>query len=121
MTRTLAIRIEGIAVFAFHGVLPEERSMGQEFLVDVDLVPRSDRACDTDLLGDAVDYGAVTEAVVTRATGAPVALIEHLADELARDLLARFPLVSATVSVHKPHAPIRAAFSDVVVTVTRHA
>ena len=55
MTRTLAIRIEGIAVFAFHGVLPEERSMGQEFLVDVDLVPRSDRACDTDLLGDAVD------------------------------------------------------------------
>jgi len=121
MTRELGIRIEGIEVFAFHGVLPEEKTQGQEFVFDVELVPNSDRACDTDELDDAVDYGAITEAVVAIATAESVDLIEHLADRIASDLIARFPIESVTVSVHKPHAPIRAAFGDVIVTVTRTA
>ena len=75
MTRELGIRIEGIEVFAFHGVLPEEKAQGQEFVFDVELVPNSDRACDTDKLDDAVDYGAITEAVVAIATAEPVDLI----------------------------------------------
>ena len=96
MTRELGIRIEGIEVFAFHGVLPEEKAQGQEFVFDVELVPNSDRACDTDTLDDAVD-------------------------RIAGDLIGRFPIERVTVSVHKPHAPIRAAFGDVIVTVTRTA
>ena len=121
MTRELGIRIEGIEVFAFHGVLPEEKAKGQEFVFDVELVPNSDRACDTYTLDDAVDYGAVTEAVVALATAESVDLIEHLADRIAGDLIERFPIERVTVSVHKPHAPIRAAFGDVIVTVTRTA
>ncbi len=121
MTRELSIRIEGIEVFAFHGVLPEEKADGQDFSFDVELVPTSDRACDTDVVADAVDYGAVTEAVVAVATAASLDLLEHLADRIAVDLLARFPIRRVTVSVHKPHAPIRAAFGDVIVTVTRTA
>lgn len=121
MTRELGIRIEGIKVFAFHGVLPEEKQKGQDFVFDVEFVPNSDRACDTDALDDAVDYGAVTEAVVAIATAEPVDLIEHLADRIASDLVERFPIERVTVSVHKPQAPIRAAFGDVIVTVTRRA
>jgi dihydroneopterin aldolase len=119
VSRSLGIRIEGIAVFAHHGVLPEERRDGQDFIVDVDLVPAADRACDTDDLADAVDYAAVAEAVVAIAAGDPVQLLEHLADRIAADLLERFPLRSATVAVHKPQAPIPVAFADVVVAVTR--
>ena len=121
MTRQLAIQVVGIEVFAFHGVLPEERAQGQDFRIDVDLVPTSDRACDTDALGDAVDYGAVTECVVAIATGDPVDLIERLADLIAVDLLEAFPIERVTVAVHKPHAPIIAPFGDVVVSVTRTA
>ncbi|MGI9116062.1 MAG: dihydroneopterin aldolase [Gaiellales bacterium] len=121
MTRQLGIRIEGIEVFAFHGVLPEERAQGQDFRIDVELAPVSDRACDTDALEDAVDYGAVTERVVAIATGDPVDLIERLADLIAADLLDAFPVERVTVAVHKPHAPIAAPFGDVVVTVTRSA
>ena len=44
-----------------------------------------------------------------------------LADCIAADLIERFPIERVTVSVHKPHAPIRAAFGDVIVTVTRTA
>ncbi len=121
MTRELGIRIEGIEVFAFHGVLAEEKDKGQEFLIDVELVPNSDRACDTDTIEDAVDYGAVTESVVAIATGNTFDLLERLADRIAVDLLGQFPIERVVVSVHKPHAPIRAAFRDVVVTVARGA
>ena len=121
MTRSLGIRIEGIEVFAYHGVLPEERVQGQTFRIDVDLVPRSDRACDTDDLADAVDYGAVAARVAALATGDPVDLVERLAELIARDLIAAFPVERATVAVHKPNAPIPVPFGDVVVTVTRTA
>ncbi len=121
MTRHLGIQLVGIEVFAFHGVLPAERAQGQDFRIDVDLVPFSDRACDTDAIADAVDYGAVTQRVVAIATGDPVDLIERLADLIAVDLLAAFPIERVTVAVHKPHAPISAPFGDVVVSVTRTA
>ncbi len=40
--REVEIRIDGLAVFARHGVLPAERELGQRFYVDLVLVPASD-------------------------------------------------------------------------------
>lgn len=121
MTRALGIRLEGIEVFAHHGVLAEERANGQPFLFDVALVPASDRACDTDDLADAVDYGAVAQRVVAVAAGEPVDLLERLGELIAADLLAAFPLARVEVAIHKPQAPIPVPFRDVVVTVSRSA
>lgn len=119
MTRRVGIRIEGIEAFAHHGVLPEERAQGQTFRIDVELVPTSDRACDTDALADAVDYGAVAERVHARATGNPVDLLERLAELIAADLLEAFPVERVVVAIHKPQAPIPVPFGDVVVAVER--
>lgn len=121
MTRRLGIRIEGIEVFARHGVLPEEREQGQTFRFDVELAPVSDRACDTDDLADAIDYGAVAARVHAIAAGDPVDLLERLGDLIARDLLAAFAVERVVVAVHKPGAPLGVPFSDVVVTVERDA
>lgn len=121
MTRRLGILIEGIEVFAHHGVLPEEREQGQPFRFDVELVPVSDRACDTDDLADAVDYGAVAARVCAIAGGEPVDLLERLGDLIARDLLGAFPVERVRVAVHKPEAPLGVPFRDVVVTVERSA
>ena len=46
-------------------------------------------------------------------------LIERLAAHIADALLARMPLERATVTVHKPDAPLGLEFDDVAVTVTR--
>jgi len=121
MSRRLAIRIEGIEVFAHHGVLPEERAQGQTFRVDVELTPVSDRGCDTDDLADAVDYGAVAARVAGIVGGDPVDLLEHLADLVACDLLGAFPVERVRIAVHKPQAPLGVPFGDVVVTVERDA
>jgi dihydroneopterin aldolase len=51
--------------------------------------------------------------------GAPVNLIETLADRLAAVCLADARVAAATVTVHKPQAPIPHAFHDVAVTLRR--
>ena len=53
------------------------------------------------------------------ATSTRFDLIERLAAHVGDALLARLPLERATVTVHKPDAPLGLAFDDVSVTVTR--
>jgi dihydroneopterin aldolase len=117
--REVEIRIDGLAVFARHGVLAAERALGQRFYVDLVLTPASDRSCDTDDVADAVHYGEVSERVLAIAGGDPVSLLERLADAIAVDLLEHFPLTRATVRVRKPSAPVPAVLDGVSVTVTR--
>ena len=114
-----AIEIEGLEVFAFHGVLAQERERGQLFLFDVRLEYLSATAAESDLIGDAVDYAAVCDRVVELAKAGPYNLLEHLADLIARDLLERFSVEAVRVRVRKPQAPIPHPFETVAVTVER--
>lgn len=117
--REVEIRVDGLAFFGRHGVLPAERELGQRFALDLVLVPSSDRACDTDDVTDAVHYGEVAERALAVANGGPYALLERLADAIALALLDGFPLRRVTVRVHKPSAPVPAVLDDVSVAVTR--
>ena len=119
LTSPLTIEVRGLAVHAHHGVHEHEREHGQRFLVDLALVPRSSLACETDRLSDAVSYGDAARLAVEFATGTRFDLIERLAAYIADGLLARMPLERATVTVHKPDAPLGLDFDDVSVTVSR--
>ena len=75
--------------------------------------------CETDRLGDTVSYGDAARLAVEVATSTRFDLIERLAAHVADTLLARLPLERATVTVHKPEAPLGLEFDDVAVTVSR--
>ncbi|MEU5723810.1 dihydroneopterin aldolase [Micromonospora sp. NPDC047738] len=113
------IELTGLRAHGRHGVYDFERAQGQEFVVDavleLDLAPaaRSDEVTDT------VHYGELAERLVTVITGEPVNLIETLADRLLAVCLAEPLVVAATVTVHKPEAPIPHTFRDVAVTMRR--
>jgi dihydroneopterin aldolase len=113
------IRLTGLRVRGFHGVLPEERRDGQEFVVDVALALDLAPAALADDLSRTVDYGALAEQLAAVVAGEPVLLIETLACRLADVCLADRRVSSAEVTVHKPSAPIRVPFGDVSVTVVR--
>lgn len=115
----VAIRIEGVRAYGFHGVLAAERAVGQEFVVDVDLSGRFGRAVESDALADTVNYAEIAQKVVSVVEGEPVDLIEALAGRIA-DACAALPLVDAAhVTVHKPNAPVGVPFGDVAVSVSR--
>ena len=119
LTPPLTIDVRGLAIHAHHGVHDHEREHGQRFLLDLALVPRSGLACETDRLADAVSYGDAARIAVDVATNSRFDLIERLAAYVADALLARLPLERATVTIHKPEAPLGLEFDDVSVTVTR--
>lgn len=113
------IEIRAIRAIGFHGVLEQERLHGQEFVVDVALEVNTLDAARTDELSLTVNYAEVAQRVHSHITGEPHRLIETLANRIADDLLRYAAVKSVTVTVHKPHAPIPVAFSDVTVSITR--
>ena len=113
------ILLTGLRAFGRHGVYPFERAHGQDFVVDVALDLDLARAAGSDDVRDTVHYGELADRVAEVVTGEPVNLIEALADRIAQVCLADERVAAATVTVHKPQAPIRQQFADVAVTVTR--
>jgi dihydroneopterin aldolase len=96
----ITIELRGLRVFGRHGVLPEEREQGQDFIFDVDL-DVGDRGV-SDRLEDAVDYRAVARTVVEVSDAHAYDLLEALATAVADELLRRFAAERAFVRVTKP-------------------
>ena len=119
MTDLDEIAVTGIRAFGRHGVYPDERRDGQEFVADVVLWLDTRQAAATDDVADTVHYGELAEEVATILAGEPVDLLETLAARIVDAVLARRPVQRVRVTVHKPAAPIPVPFDDVTVTVTR--
>jgi dihydroneopterin aldolase/2-amino-4-hydroxy-6-hydroxymethyldihydropteridine diphosphokinase len=113
------VSLAGLRVFARHGVLAHERQQGQEFLIDAVVWLDTRAAAAADDLSLAADYGEIADRIVALASGAPVNLIETLAQRLADGCLAEPAVQEVEITVHKPHAPIRHQFADVSVTIRR--
>jgi dihydroneopterin aldolase len=113
------ITLTGLSAHGHHGVYDFERADGQDFVVDVTLELDLGPAAASDDVADTVHYGELADRLVAIVTGPPVALIETLADRLADACLDDVRVSAATVTVHKPQAPIAHAFTDVAVTIRR--
>jgi dihydroneopterin aldolase len=113
------ITLTGLRARGWHGVYVLERTQGQEFVVDAVLELDLSVAARSDQLADTVDYGVLAERLVEVVTGPPVHLIETLASRLLDVCLADPRVAAATVTVHKPKAPIDHEFADVAVTKRR--
>ena len=113
------ISLTGLRAKGRHGVYDFERAQGQDFVVDVVLELDLRPAAASDAVGDTVHYGELAGRLVEIVAGEPVNLIETLAGRLADVCLADSRVRSATVTVHKPQAPIAHEFADVAVTIRR--
>ena len=115
-----SIFITGLALHAYHGVMQHEAKVGQTFKLDLTLDIDLTLASRSDKLADTVGYDQVVEVASRAFTGRRYRLVEAAAGAVADAVLDRFPRVSAVrVTVHKPHAPIAAAFDDVGVAIQR--
>jgi dihydroneopterin aldolase/2-amino-4-hydroxy-6-hydroxymethyldihydropteridine diphosphokinase len=119
VTGTDRITLTGLVARGHHGVYPQERRDGQDFVVDAVLELDTRAAAATGDLARSVHYGELAEALADAVRRNPVDLLETLAERLARVCLADARVGAAEVTVHKPHAPIPETFADVAVTIRR--
>lgn len=103
------IEIDRLQFHAHHGVIPQERVVGNDFEVSLRLVYPAQSAVDNDCLDGTLNYATVC-AVVREVMSEPSQLLEHVCGRLQQALLERFPLIeSGTVKVAKLHPPIPSA------------
>ena len=113
------IHLRGVEAVGYHGVLPDEKRDGQPFVVDVVMELDLAAAGAGDALDDTVSYAEIAGEVMARVTGPSFDLLERLAEVVADDVLRHRLVDAATVTVHKPQAPVGHPFTDVAVEVHR--
>lgn len=96
--------IRGLEVECIIGVHGWERQLARPLLFDLDLGVDARNAASSDHVRDAVDYAAVAEAITALAQQRQPALLETLAETIARALFAQFPVMSLRLAIHKPGA-----------------
>ena len=106
------ITLTGLKVYGYHGVLKKERKKGQEFIVDISVSYKTNKAVDT----DNIEIATIAQEVIQ---GEPKNLIEKVADDIATKIIEKFEVKIVRVTLHKPNAPIDAKFDDVSVSVER--
>jgi len=111
------ISVSGIRLYAYHGCLPEEGTVGGEYLVDVLIDTDFSKAAASDELVDTVDYCVVYDCVKTE-MAIRSKLVEHVAQRIIFSLRKKYPAVKTfSVTVKKIVPPINGIVDFVSVTV----
>ncbi|WP_375001868.1 dihydroneopterin aldolase [Aeromicrobium sp. CTD01-1L150] len=113
------IELKGIRARGHHGVFEHERRDGQEFVADVTIGLDLSAAGRDDDLSATVDYGVLAQQIHDVIVGPPMDLVESVALRMVDLCLSHPPVKWASVTVHKPEAPITVAFDNVSVTTER--
>lgn len=98
------IELENILFFAYHGVMPQERIVGNHFEVNLRVKVDFTDALQEDLLTNTISYADMYEVVKTEMM-IPSDLIEHVAGRILRALTKQWPQIEAIylkVSKHNP-------------------
>ncbi|MDO4320314.1 MAG: dihydroneopterin aldolase [Bacteroidales bacterium] len=115
MSRTY-IDIDGLQIYAHHGVGEQERRVGNRFEVSLRLYYDASDAVAVDDIAAAVNYGDVIETVkivMSRSS----ALLEHVAGRIRDAVCTDYAAVTGgRVTVAKLHPPVSAQLSRVSFT-----
>ncbi len=114
------IIIKGLKLFAYHGVNPEEKEQGQDFIFDIELYANLHKACESDNVEDTVSYAKVVKTVRRVFTAQKYDLLEKCAEVVADAILAEYDKVfMVDVTLKKPNAPVSADFDYMAVNIVR--
>ncbi|NLT96109.1 MAG: dihydroneopterin aldolase [Clostridia bacterium] len=114
------ITLKNLVFFGHHGVLDEEKTLGQKFYVDLELFLDLKQAGISDNLEETVNYADVYQLVKKLVTEFRFNLIEALAESIANRILLNFEKIQEVkVAIRKPEAPVPGIFDYMAVEIRR--
>jgi dihydroneopterin aldolase len=114
------LKLERIMLYGKHGVYSEENTLGQRFIISVEIHLDLSVAGQTDRLEETINYTEIYGVVKKIVQGKPCALIETVAEKIASSLLDDYDKINLVkISVTKPHPPIDITFDGVTAEITR--
>ena len=88
------VELHRVRLYAFHGVMEQERRVGGDFEVTLRVGLPMERAMTTDDVADTLNYADLFE-VVRREMAVPSRLLEHVAGRIAKAVEALAPQATA--------------------------
>ncbi len=114
------IEIKDLQVFCNHGLYPEEKKLGQKFLVTAILYTNTRVAGLEDDLTKSINYGSVSHMIKNFMENNTFNLIESVCENLASHLLTNIEnLTKVNITLKKPWAPIKLPLEWVSVEIHR--
>ena len=114
------IFVTNLCLVGRHGVMEEERVLGQRFFLDIEVITDARRASAHDDYKKAICYATLCDLATQVSDAGPYRLIETFAERVIAAILDRFATVTeARVRIRKPGAPIDASFDTVGVELAR--
>ncbi|MBQ4068742.1 MAG: 2-amino-4-hydroxy-6-hydroxymethyldihydropteridine diphosphokinase [Lachnospiraceae bacterium] len=114
------IKIYDLETFANHGVLSEEKTLGQKFLISCTLYTDISKAGHTDKLKYSINYAEVCTFIDEFMRNNTYNLLEACAEKLCNTLLTHFRAVDKiSLEIKKPWAPIHLPLDTVSVKIER--
>lgn len=114
------IIMENMVFYGYHGVLQEEKVLGQKFYIDAKLYLDLKPAGQTDDLNHTVSYAMVYEAIENIMTKEKFDLLEALAHKICGQILYNYEKVETIkLKIKKPSAPVAGNFDYFAVEITR--
>ena len=111
------IELKDMIFYAYHGVMEQERIVGNTYSVSIRLYLDLARAMESDNLEDTVNYAAVYE-IIRKEMEIPSCLIEHVAGRILKSVKAHFPQVrEISVRLSKNNPPIGASIREAAVEI----
>lgn len=112
--------MKGLIFYGYHGVLEEEKKLGQRFIVDVILYIDLKKAGKTDNLNYTVNYKEAYEMIEKIVEDQQYNLLEALAEKICGDILHFFGMVQKiNVRIKKPETPVVGIFDYFAVQIER--
>lgn len=114
------IIMENMAFYGYHGVLQEEKVLGQKFYIDAKLYLDLKKAGQTDDLNHTVSYAMVYETIESIMTKEKFDLLEALAHKVCGQILLSFEKIETVrLTIKKPSAPVAGNFDYFAVQIKR--
>lgn len=112
--------IKGLEVFAYHGLFPAEKELGQKFVFDISLTYPMTQSATTGDLTQSVHYGQLCQQVTEWCQSSKEDLIETVAYRILEKIFNHYPIVQRVdITLKKPWAPVHLPLETCSVTLTR--
>ncbi len=107
------IIIEDLRIYAYHGVLPEEKIIGTWYLVNLEIFIDLWNAVESDALSSTLNYAEIND-IIHREMAIPSKLMEHVGGRILNTVYQNYPGITfLKIKITKTNPPMKGEMKGV--------
>lgn len=107
------IIIEDLRIYAYHGVLPEEKIIGTWYLVNLEITTDLWNAVESDALSSTLNYAEIND-IIHREMAIPSKLMEHVGGRILNTVYQNYPGITfLKIKITKTNPPMKGEMKGV--------